>query len=46
VTLPAPGSYRIQCGSGALEIRAVAVPEELHSKLLQTPIIDRWRWGL
>jgi hypothetical protein len=46
VTLPAPGSYRIQCGSGALEIRAVAVPEELRSKLLQTPIIDRWRWGL
>jgi hypothetical protein len=43
VTLPAPGSYRIQCDSGVLEIRAVAVPEELRSKLLQTPI-DQWRW--
>jgi hypothetical protein len=43
VTLPAPGSYRIQCDSGVLEIRAVAVPEELRTKLLQTPI-DQWRW--
>jgi hypothetical protein len=45
VTLPAPGSYRIQCDSGVLEIRAVAVPEESRSKLLQTPI-DRWKGGL